>query len=161
MITPLFLFCICSSFAISFLSVIEDHIVKLQNNYMIFVQDVNCKTDILDYLYEIDVINTEEKEEILTSALTRYDSNRMLYSKLVRKGETAYLSLCKALRHGAYSDIASSMEDTKISDHEKQLCQIGINHNILKSWMLLNYVTSILTYVASSSQTLNNSRELK
>lgn len=92
---------------------------------MIFVHDVDCKTDILDYLYEKGVFNTEEKEEVSNSSFTRHGSNRLLCEKLFRKGGDAYNSVLKALRHGKYEDVASDMEMTQVSDQEIQLCKIG------------------------------------
>ncbi|CAG2203373.1 unnamed protein product [Mytilus edulis] len=107
--------------------IFHKHIVQLQKNYMKFVHDVDSKTDIADYLYEKSVLNTEEKEEVCSSSITRHDSNRILYSKLFRKGEDAYTHLVKALRHGQYEDIAFEMENTQVSEHEIQLFQIGMN----------------------------------
>ncbi|XP_052073712.1 uncharacterized protein LOC127711644 [Mytilus californianus] len=106
--------------------VFHEHIVKLQKNYMMFVHDVYSKTDIADYLYETGVLNTEEKEEICSSSITRHESNRILYAKLFRKGEDAYKHLLKALRHGQYEDITSNIENTQVSEHEIQLCQLGM-----------------------------------
>ncbi|CAC5406323.1 unnamed protein product [Mytilus coruscus] len=105
--------------------IFQDHLVKLQKNYIMFVQDVDCKTDIADYLYEKGVLNSEEKEEICNHSLTRQDSNRMLQNKLFRKGEDAYKHLIEALRHGQYDELASDVERTQVSEHEIQFCQIG------------------------------------
>lgn len=112
-------------FNFSYVSVFHKHIVQLQKNYMKFVHDVDSKTDIADYLYEKSVLNTEEKEEVCSSSITRHESNRILYSKLFRKGKDAYTHLVKALRHGQYEDIAFEMENTQVSEHEIQLFQIG------------------------------------
>lgn len=90
-----------------------------------FVHGVDCKTDIADYLYQEDVLNDEEKEEICNLYLTQQESNRLLYHKLFRKGEDAYKHFLVALRHGHYEDVASKMEETELSDQEKQLYQIG------------------------------------
>ncbi|XP_071179539.1 uncharacterized protein [Mytilus edulis] len=106
--------------------IFHKHIVQLQKNYMKFVHDVDSKTDIADYLYEKSVLNTEEKEEVCSTSITRHDSNRILYSKLFRKGEDAYTHLVKALRHGQYEDIAFEMENSQVSEHEIQLFQIGM-----------------------------------
>ncbi|XP_076108939.1 uncharacterized protein LOC143076926 [Mytilus galloprovincialis] len=100
--------------------------VKLQKNYMMFVYGVDSKTDIADHLYQSDVLNTEEKEEICNSSLTQQESNRLLYNKLIRKGEDAYTHLLAAVRHGKYQDVASEMEKTELSDQDIQLCQIGM-----------------------------------
>ncbi|CAC5403686.1 unnamed protein product [Mytilus coruscus] len=91
-----------------------------------FVHGVDSKTDIVDHLYQSDVLSTEEKEEICHSSLTQQESNRLLYNKLIRKGGDAFTHLLEALRHGEYHDVASEMEKTELSDQEIQLCQIGL-----------------------------------
>ncbi|CAG2201967.1 NAB [Mytilus edulis] len=105
---------------------IHEHIVKLQKNYLMFVNDVDCKTDILDHLYEKGVLDTEEKEEVYNFSITRHESNRILLSKLVRKGEDAYGKLLESLRRGPYNDVVSDIEKTAVSELEIQWCQIGI-----------------------------------
>ncbi|XP_076105820.1 uncharacterized protein LOC143074156 [Mytilus galloprovincialis] len=105
---------------------LNNHKVKLQKNYMMFVHGVDSKTDIADHLYQSDVLSTEEKEEICNSSLTQQESNRLLYNTLIRKGGDAYTHLLEAVRHGKYQDVASEMEKTELSDQEIQLCQIGM-----------------------------------
>ncbi|XP_063396717.1 uncharacterized protein LOC134681168 [Mytilus trossulus] len=105
---------------------LNKHKVKLQKNYKMFVHGVDSKTDIADHLYQSDVLNTEEKEEICNSSLTQQESNRLLYNKLIRKGGDAYTHLLEAVRHGEYEDVASEMENTELSDQDIQLCQIGM-----------------------------------
>ncbi|CAG2199336.1 unnamed protein product [Mytilus edulis] len=63
----------------------HEHIVQLQKNYKMFVDDGDCRTDIADYLYQKDVLNTEEKK-ITKFSLTRQESNRILCDKFFRKG---------------------------------------------------------------------------
>ncbi|CAG2236435.1 NAB [Mytilus edulis] len=53
---------------------IHEHVIKLQKNYLMFVNDMDCKTDILDHLYETGVLDTEEKEEVYNYSLTRHES---------------------------------------------------------------------------------------
>ncbi|XP_063448222.1 uncharacterized protein LOC134727766 [Mytilus trossulus] len=106
--------------------VLNKHKVKLQKNYKMFVHGVDSKTDIADHLYQSDVLNTEEKEEICNSSLTQQESNRLLYNKLIRKGGDAHTHLLEAIKHGKYLDVASEMEKTELSDEEIQLCQIGM-----------------------------------
>ncbi|XP_076108321.1 uncharacterized protein LOC143076429 isoform X2 [Mytilus galloprovincialis] len=106
--------------------VLNNHKVKLQKNYMMFVHGVDSKTDIADHLYQSDVLSTEEKEEICNSLLTQQESNRLLYNKLIRKGGDAYKNLLEAVRHGEYHDVATDMDKTELSDQEIQLCQIGM-----------------------------------
>lgn len=91
-----------------------------------FVNDVDCKTDILDHLYGTGVLDTEEKEEVGCLSHTRHESNRILLNKLVRKGEDAYKHLVEALGHGQYNDVAFEMENNQVSELDIQLCQIGI-----------------------------------
>lgn len=109
----------------------HEHIVQLQKNYKMFVDDGDSGTYIADYLYQEDVLNTEEKEEITNSSLTRQESNRILCDKFFRKGKDAYRHLIKALRHGKCFELASNMEETKVSEHEIQLCKKGINSEFI------------------------------
>ncbi|XP_076105807.1 uncharacterized protein LOC143074145 [Mytilus galloprovincialis] len=106
--------------------VLNNHKVKLQKNYMMFVHGVDSKTDIADHLYQSDVLSTEEKEEICNYSFTQQESNRLLYNKLIHKGRDAYKHLLEAVRLGEYPDVASEMEKTELSDQEIQLCQIGM-----------------------------------
>ncbi|XP_071179170.1 uncharacterized protein [Mytilus edulis] len=105
---------------------LHNYKLQLQQNYTIFVHGVECKTDIADYLYQENVLNDEEKEEICNSLLTQQESNRLLYHKLFRKGEDSCKHLLAALRHGQYEDVASKIEETEFSDQEIQLYQIGM-----------------------------------
>ncbi|CAC5416925.1 unnamed protein product [Mytilus coruscus] len=102
-----------------------DHIVKLQKNYMMFVRDADCKTDIADHLYEADILNTKERKEICNPSFSRHESNRTLFKILLRKGGNAYKLLFEALRDEKWYDLATKMETTRISQQEIQLCQIG------------------------------------
>ncbi|XP_052072401.1 uncharacterized protein LOC127710515 [Mytilus californianus] len=102
-----------------------DHIVKLQKNYMMFVRDADCKTDLADHLYEADILNTKEREEICNTSISRHESNRTLFKILLRKGGNAYKLLFEALRDEKWYDLATKMETTRISQQEIQLCQIG------------------------------------
>ncbi|XP_071152333.1 uncharacterized protein [Mytilus edulis] len=105
---------------------IHEHIVKLHKNYLMFVNDMDFRTDISDHLYETGVLDSEEKEEVYNFSITRHESNRLLLSKLVRKGEDAYVKLLEALKHGGNEDVVSDIEKTAVSDLEIQWCQIGI-----------------------------------
>ncbi|VDI33403.1 Hypothetical predicted protein, partial [Mytilus galloprovincialis] len=105
--------------------IIHEHIGKLQRNYLMFVNDMDCRTDILDHLYETGVLDTEEKEEVYNVSITRHESNILLLSKLVLKGEDAYGKFLEALRHGQYYEMASDIEKTAVSEFEIQWCQIG------------------------------------
>lgn len=109
----------------SHISVIHEHMAKLQKHYLMFVNDVDCKTDILDHLYEKGVLDTEENEEIYNCSITRHDGNRLLLNKLFRKGKDAFEQLLEALRDGEYNDVVTDIEKTEVSEHEIQLCQIG------------------------------------
>ncbi|CAC5416924.1 unnamed protein product [Mytilus coruscus] len=91
-----------------------------------FVNDVDCKTDILDHLYETGVLDTEEKEEVYNFSITRHESNRILLSKVVRKSEDAYGKLLESLRCGPYNDVVSDIEKTAVSELEIQWCQIEV-----------------------------------
>ncbi|VDI47227.1 acetoacetyl-CoA synthetase, partial [Mytilus galloprovincialis] len=106
--------------------IFHKHSVKLQKNYMVLVHDSDCKTDIVDHLFEAGVLNTEDIEDICNSSLSRQDSNRILYNKLFRKGEDAYKHLLKALEHGQYNELASVVEKTEVPEHDIQRCKIGM-----------------------------------
>ncbi|XP_071121505.1 uncharacterized protein [Mytilus edulis] len=106
--------------------IFHKHSVKLQKNYLMLVHDSDCKTDIADHLYEAGVLNTEDIEDICNSSLSRQDSNRILYNKLFRKGEDAYKHLLGAMEHGQYDELASALEKTQVTEHDIQMCQIGM-----------------------------------
>lgn len=110
---------------LSYISVADEHKIKQQKNYRIFVHGVDCKTDIADNLFQSEVLDDEEKEEVCNSSLSTQGSNRLLYDKLYRKGEDTYRQLLKALRCAKYNDVASEMEKTQLSDHDRKLWQIG------------------------------------
>ncbi|XP_052073290.1 uncharacterized protein LOC127711329 [Mytilus californianus] len=106
--------------------IVNTNTIKLQKNYNVLVHDMDCTTDVVDHLLQSEVLEPEDREEICTLNLTKQESNRRLLAKLVCKDENVYNMFLGALRYASYEQIVDDLENTEVTTHDKELCQIGM-----------------------------------
>lgn len=107
-------------------TIVNANNIKLQKNYKLLVEDMDCTTDVVDHLLQSEVLEPEDREEICTLNLTKHESNRRLLAKLVYKDKNAYNMFLEAIRHASYEHVLDALENTEVTTHDKELCHIGM-----------------------------------
>ncbi|VDI42860.1 uncharacterized protein MGAL_10B023497 [Mytilus galloprovincialis] len=105
---------------------VDDRAIRIQKNYTLLVNNIVSTTDVIDYLIGEDIMQHEEREEVCASGLTTNESNRRLLDKLLYKDSNGYHQFLKALRHAEYSQIATEVSNTAVTELDQKLYRIGI-----------------------------------
>ncbi|CAG2236239.1 unnamed protein product [Mytilus edulis] len=110
----------------SFRSDLREHSVRLQKNYKSLVEGMGSSLHIVDKLFSEDVIDREEKEQIMATEITATDRNRLIIEKLIPKNKICYRTFLEVLRDDdCDSALADEIEQTDVSQTDILFIMIG------------------------------------